>query len=118
VFTKDHTFCCLFQHVSATTSTRRGTVRRARAAANAALNSLHLTVTVAVSATSVILNVDLANVTSMGPGVFTVNLVVDSAPANRIMLGGSAINVTMDITISLSASVSLVITNCLVLYLH
>jgi hypothetical protein len=47
-----------------------------------------------------------------------VNLVVGSAPANRIMLGGSAISVMMDITISLSASVSHVITNCLVLYLH
>jgi hypothetical protein len=36
VFTKDHTFCCLFQHVSATTSTQRGTVRKAQAAVNAA----------------------------------------------------------------------------------
>jgi hypothetical protein len=118
VSTKDHTFCCLFQHVSATTSTQRGTVRRARAAANAALNSLHLTVTVAVLATLVIPNVDLANVTSMGPGVFTVNLVVGSAPANQIMLGGFAISVTMDTTNSLSASVSHFITNFLVLYLH
>ena len=118
VLTKDHTFCCLFQHVSATTSTQRGTVRKAQAAANAALNSLHLTVTVAVSATSVIPNVDLANVTSMGPGVFTVNLVVGSAPANRIMPGGFAISVMMDTTIFLSACVSHVITNCLVLYLH
>lgn len=118
MFTKDHTFCCLFQRVSAITSTQRGTVKRAQVAVNAALNSLHLTVTAAVSATSVIPNVDLANVTSMGPGVFTVNLVVGSAPANRIMVGGFAISVMMDTTISLSASVSYVITNCLVLYLH
>jgi len=101
-----------------TTSTQRGTVRRAQAAANAALNSRHLTVTVAVSATLVIPSVDLANVTSMAPGGFTVNLAVGSAPANRIMVGGFAISVMMDTTISLSASVSHVITNCLVLYLH
>jgi len=118
VFTEDHTFCCLLQHVSATSSTQRGTVRKAQASANAVLNSLHLTVTAAVSATSAIPNVDLVNVTSMEPGVFTVNLVVGSAPANPIMLGGFAISVMMDTTISLSASVSHVITNCLVLYLH
>jgi hypothetical protein len=40
----------------------------------------------------------------MEPGVFTVNLVVGSAPANPIMLGGFAISVMMDTTISLSAS--------------
>ena len=119
MFTRDHTFFfCLFQHVSASTSTQRGTVKRAQAAANAALNSLHLTATVAVSATLVIPNVDLANATSMGPGVFTVNLAVGSAPANPIMLEGFAISVMMDTTISLSASVSHVITNCLVVYLH
>jgi hypothetical protein len=118
VFTKDCTFYCLFQRVSATTSTQRGTVRKAQAAANAASNSLHLTVTVAVSATLVILNVDLANVTSMGPGVFTANLAVGSVPANRIMPGGFAISVMMDSTISLSASVSHVITSCIVLYLN
>jgi len=118
VFTKDHNFCSFFQHVSATTSTQRGTVRKAQAAANAALNSLRPTVTVAVSATSVIQNVDLANVTSMAPGDFTVNPVVVSAPANQIMLGGFAIGVMMDTTISLSALVSHVNTNYLVLYLR
>ena len=93
-------------------------MRKARAAANAVLNSLHLTATVAVLATLVILNVDLVNVTSMGPGVFTVNLVVGSAPANPIMLGGSATSVMMVTTSSLNVCVSHVITNCLVLYLH
>lgn len=88
--------------VGVTTSTQRGTVRKARAAANAVLNSLHLTATVAVLATLVILNVDLVNVTSMGPGVFTVNLVVGSAPANPIMLGGSATSVMMVTTSSLN----------------
>lgn len=107
----------MFQLVSATTFTQRGTVRTAQAAANAVLNSLLLTVTVAVLATLATLNVDLVNVTSMGQGAFTVNLVVASAPANPIMLGGSATSVMMGTTTSLSACVSHVVTNCLVLYL-
>jgi hypothetical protein len=86
-------------------------VRKAQAAVNATLNSLRLTVAVAVLATSVILNVDLVNVTSMGPGVFTVNLVVGSAPPNPIMLGGSVTSVMMVTTSSLNACVSHVITD-------
>ena len=108
VSASDHTFCCLFQHVSVTSSTQRGTVRKAQAAVNAVLNSLHLIVTVAVLATLVTLNVDLVNVISMGPGVFIVNLVVGSAPANPIMLGGSATSVMMATTGSLNASVSII----------
>jgi hypothetical protein len=96
----------MFQLASATTSTQRGTVKRARATVNVVSSSLHLTVTVAVLATLAILNVDLVNVTSMGPGGFTVNQVVGSVPANPIMLGSSATSVTMVTTTSLNACVS------------
>lgn len=96
----------MFQHANATTSTQRGTVKRARAAVNVVLSSHHLTVTVAVLATLAILNVDLVNVTSMGPGGFTVNPVVDSAHANPTMLGSSATSVMMVTTASLNACVS------------
>lgn len=98
--------CCLFQLVNATTFIQLGTVKRGLVVANVVLSSLHLTVTVAVLATLAILNVDLVNVTSMGPGGFTVNLLVGSAPANLIMVGSSVTSAMMVITTSLSACVS------------
>lgn len=98
--------CCLFQLVSATTFIQLGTVKRGQVAVNVVLSSLHLTVTVAVLATLAILNVDLVNVTSMGPGGSTVNLLVGSAPANLIMLGSSVTSAMMVTTTFLSACVS------------